>query len=311
MSSFSGVRALSDISERWFPPLGSRSSPYTQVSSRRNEDRFITKYAFPDGEVDLVDRAEEQVRALLDFHAELFPLFPPEELRALIVTREFLVINGNTVSFSSENYDIEGRYKDFFSEGLLRHPTTCPHGHHFELDNARRWVSQMGRTCPVFLDHSIGNLEEDTSLAREILEPSWRFTISKKFFSSRQSLLALAVRVNRIWLTVNSFIKNLWRKAYRLVYGVSPDNPFSHIPVPEDPRKVDDAYIILSIADRNTTDKDVEARRDFVLGNIRRRLPKASEPAREMCEQGISRITTACNTILASRRQSSNTHSGL
>lgn len=169
----------------------------------------------------------------------------------------------------------------------------------------------MGRTCPVSLDHSIGTLEEDTSLAREILEPGWRFTISKTFFSARQSLLAMAAHVNGIWLTVKSFIENLWRKAYRLVYGISPDNPFAHIPLPGDPKKIDDAYLILGVTNRSATEEDIEARRDFVLGNLRRRLPKASEPARERFEQMISLVTTACDTILASRRQSPNTHPGL
>jgi hypothetical protein len=166
----------------------------------------------------------------------------------------------------------------------------------------------MGQICPVSPDHSIGNLEENASLAREIFEPGWRFTISKTFFSARQSLLALAARVNRIWLTAKSLIENLWRRVYRLVYGVSPDNPFLPSPLQRDPRKVDDAYRILGVTNRNATEEDVKARRDFVLGNLRRKLPKASEPAREWFERMISRVTTACNTILASRRQSPNTH---
>ena len=166
----------------------------------------------------------------------------------------------------------------------------------------------MGQICPVSPDHWIGNLEEDIPLAREIRDPSWRFIISKTFFSARQSLLALAARINRIWLTVKSFIENPWRGTYRPVYGVSPDNPLSHIPLPGDPKKVDDAYDILDIADRNATEKDVEARKDSMLNNLRRKLPETSEPLREMLEQMISMVTTACDTILASRRQSPNTH---
>ena len=296
-----------------------------RVSSRHTRDRFITKYEFPEGEIDSIDRAQEVVQALLASHEDLFPLFPEAALRNQIATHRFIVINGEAVSFTSENYDIEARYQDYFSEGLLNHPTSCPHRHHFELVSAQLWAQKKGPLCPVSSDHSVGTLEEDSSLAREIHKPTWRFIASMKFFLVRRFVLSsfssLTARINKIWQQLKSWLSRpisqtclrlgracgaVWQKAQHLARRISQPaeepNPFLDDSLyPEDPTNIDDAYRFLNI-DRSIEEEAVIARRDFLVSSTRRITSRASPLLKQGFDRCIRDINIACETILASKR---------
>ena len=216
MSASSSIGAApSQTDGRWFSELEVKDSPFYRVSSWHDGDQFITRYDW-NPRSRFASLTADKVEALLKARSDLIGLFSPEMLLSqLLRKRCFIIIRKDTVAFSSfSSGRIPTMYQDYFSEGLLVHPTTCPRGHHFELESARRYVHRMGPACPVSPDHSIGELVEDEALRQKLLQvvPELDELSAPPPGRILSTVIAL---VQGIWLNVKHWIESLWLKARR------------------------------------------------------------------------------------------------
>jgi hypothetical protein len=160
--------------ERWFPELETNPPIYERQAYEPIGGRGITRYLLVNTDDASINRAVEIMRAFLNAHPNLCPIFPvDQDLRERIRRKPYLSINGEAVCLSKRRHaDTRRDYCDKnLTEGLIHRPVRCQADPPHLLDQASAlfWVARKGHVCPVLPLHPIGDLQQvDEELAHDI-----------------------------------------------------------------------------------------------------------------------------------------------
>jgi hypothetical protein len=144
------------------------NGPYVSMDATDLGSRVVAKYYLHD-EKRTAD-AVLVISELLKDNPNLCPTFSMDTLKTKLEKRPWLIINGLAVCLA-KNLEGGGKveFKDsYFTEGLLKRPVRCSHGHLLERKLAAFWQKKYPNSCPGGADHIITSLDEVKELEHDI-----------------------------------------------------------------------------------------------------------------------------------------------
>ncbi len=108
---------------------------FTFLKAKNLEDRVIAKYLLDDSLPSTLDRAVRIIQDLLGDNPTFCETFSMETLRAELMNKQYLTINGLAVCIAADRCEPNPYFKDsYFTECTLIHPVQCSKGHCLEGD---------------------------------------------------------------------------------------------------------------------------------------------------------------------------------
>ena len=132
---------------------------FTLLQVKNIGDRVVVKYMLDDSLPPTLDRAVRIIQDLLRDNPTFCETFSMETLRAELMNKQYLTINGMAVCIAEDQCEKKPWCKDrYFTESTLVHPVRCPQGHYMEGDLLPWWEQKKGNICPAGIgrdNHSI------------------------------------------------------------------------------------------------------------------------------------------------------------